>query len=442
MPRDDLTGQRVILMGLGRHGGGVAAARWLAAQGAQVTVTDLRDATALADSLAALNGVPIANWRLAGHRDADFTATDLVVVNPAVRPDSRFVAAARAAGVRVTSEIELFLDRCPATVIGVTGSNGKSTTAAMIAAILTAAGRRAWLGGNIGRSLLGDLSGMAAEDCVVLELSSFQLDWLRADSRWPAIAVVTNCTPNHLDWHGTFAAYTHAKQRLLRHQAAEGAAILNVADPCVRDWRHLARGGLLAVADDRGVPALRVPGRHNRQNAACAAAAAEAVGCSAAAIAGALAAFGGLPHRLQLVAEVAGRRFYNDSMATTPESVMAALDTFAGGWFLVGGYDKGVDYDPMAARLAREAQGVACYGAVREKLAALITRQPRGCGVVSCATLEDALAWCWPRAQAGDAIVLSPACASYDQFRDYRDRGEKFAALARALVDRDASIAR
>lgn len=438
----ELAGRKVTLMGLGRHGGGVAAARWLANQGALVTITDLRDERALADSLLELNDVPIADWHLSGHREADFSKADLVVVNPAVRPDNRFVAVARAAELPVTSEIELFLERCPATVIGVTGSNGKSTTTAMIAAILMAEGRRTWLGGNIGHSLLGDLAAIAPTDYVVLELSSFQLDWLPSGARWPKIAVITNCTPNHLDWHGTLEDYIAAKQRLLRHQTAGGTAILNVADPLLRHWQHLARGRLFAVDSDRGVPALRVPGRHNRLNAALAAAAARAVGCSPQTIDKALASFRGLPHRLELVAEVAGRRFYNDSMATTPESVIAALDTFAGGWFLVGGHDKGFDYANLAARLAREANGVACYGAVREKLAALIARELTSCHVASFETLDDAIEWCWSQARASDAIVLSPACSSYDQFRDYRDRGARFIVLVRALAARSASGAR
>jgi UDP-N-acetylmuramoylalanine--D-glutamate ligase len=277
----------------------------------------------------------------------------------------------------------------------------------------------------------------------VLELSSFQLDWLPEEAVWPRIAVVTNCTPNHLDWHGSFDGYFAAKQRLLRYQTANSAAVLNVNDPLVRQWQKLVHGRLLAVESDCDVPLLRVPGQHNRHNAALAAAAAIAIGCSQAAIADALATFRGLPHRLELVAEVAGRRFYNDSMATTPESVVAAVETFAGGWFLVGGHDKGFDFTEMAARLARGASGVACFGAARDKISAIIARQPRRrCAVHSCETLVDALAWCWSLAQIGDAIVLSPACASYDQFRDYRDRGEKFIALTRALADRDALSAR
>ncbi|MGH7134335.1 MAG: UDP-N-acetylmuramoyl-L-alanine--D-glutamate ligase [Pirellulales bacterium] len=435
---EDLAGRKVTVMGLGRHGGGVAAARWLAEQGAVVTVTDLRDERALADSVEELKSVLIARWQLGGHKQSDFTAADLVVVNPAVRPDNELVAAASTAKVPLTSEIELFLSRCPAKVIGVTGSNGKSTTSAMIAAILQADGRRTWLGGNIGHSLLADLPQMAAGDWVVLELSSFQLFWLSSEARWPHVAVITNCTTNHLDWHGDMEEYVAAKRRLIEFQPSDGCAVLNTDAPLLADWQNRACGRVVMVDGDQDVPPLCVPGRHNRRNAACAASAARAVGCSPEAIRRGLADFGGLPHRLELVAEVEERRFYNDSMATTPESVMAAVDAFGdGAWLLVGGHDKGFDYAPLAARLARDARGVACYGAAREKISALVADQPsRGCELASFATLEEAFGWCWSQSRAGEAIVLSPACASYDQFRDYRHRGETFAAHVRALVER------
>jgi UDP-N-acetylmuramoylalanine--D-glutamate ligase len=433
----DLIGRKVTVMGLGRHGGGVAAARWLAEQGGLVTITDLCDENALADSLTELKDTPIASWRLAGHCDDDFSTADLVVVNPAVRPSNRFVAIARAAKVTITSEIELFLARCPAKVIGVTGSNGKSTTAAMIASIIEADGQRAWLGGNIGRSLLADLSRMTANDWVILELSSFQLYWLSRDVSWPPIAVVTNCTPNHLDWHGTWENYVAAKQQLLVNQSRGDIAVLDASDPTLYGWRSLARGLTVGVEADDDLPPLAVPGEHNRRNAACAAAAARAAGCGRSAVRRGLENFGGLPHRLELVAEAGGRRFYNDSMATTPESVMAAIDAFGPeAWFLVGGYDKGFDYAPLAARLARDARGVACYGAAREKIESLIERQRgRCCALASFIALDEAFAWCCSQSRAPAAIALSPACASYDQFRDFRHRGETFAALARAFVE-------
>ena len=431
----DVAGRRVTVLGLGRHGGGVAAARWLARQGAVVTVTDLADEATLADSLADLADAPIRCYRLGGHDERDFQEAELVVVNPAVKPDNPCVKAARRAGAEITSEIELFLARCPAPVVGVTGSNGKSTTAAMAAGILAADGRRVWLGGNIGHSLLDDLARIGPRDWVVLELSSFQLWWLADGARWPQTALVTNCTPNHLDWHGSLAHYSAAKKRLLALQPPGGLTVINPLDPTVGRWAPPAHGRSIGPAADDQVPSLAVPGTHNRVNAAGAAALAGALGCAPAAIERGLSQFAGLPHRLEFVGEVGGRRFYDDSMATTPESVMAAVDTLAPrGWFLVGGKDKGCDFGRLAEKLAKGARGVACFGAARDKLATVLARAAPRFACASFETMSRALAWCWERSSADDSIALSPACASHDQFRDYRHRGATFVALVRALM--------
>ena len=202
-------------------------------------MTDLAGERSLAESLAQLRDVPIAKFTLGEHREDDFCAADVVVVNPAVCPTNQFVELAQQAGTKISSEIELFLDACPATVIGVTGTVGKSTTVAMLAAILQAAGRRTWLGGNIGHSLLGDLPQMQPDDIVVLELSSFQLHWLSDQARWPHGTIVTNCSPNHLDWHGSWEHYVAAKQRLLTHLTADGFCVLNTACPELNHWRGL-----------------------------------------------------------------------------------------------------------------------------------------------------------------------------------------------------------
>ncbi len=433
----DVRGRRVTLMGLGRHGGGVGAARWLAQQGAIVTVTDLEDTAALADSLAELQDQTIARYQLGGHSERDFRDADVIVINPAVRPGNRWVEIAAAAGAAITTEIELFLNACPANVLGVTGSNGKSTTSAMIAAILAADGRRTWLGGNIGASLLGELDRMQANDWVVLEMSSFQLAQLAKGTRLPKAAVITNCSPNHLDWHGSWPAYISAKQRLIAEQSADSLAVLDTHDQELARWTPFVRGQLLEPLDDERIPALKIPGLHNRRNAACAAATAAGLHCSLGAIERGLAEFRGLPHRLELVLEARERKFYNDSMATTPESVMAAIDALGNrSWLLVGGYDKGVDYSTLIAKLARSVRGATFYGAVREKLAALISRHETAGDFHACETLAEAVAWCFDRSRAGDSIALSPGCASYDQFRDYRHRAAEFFKIAQALARR------
>jgi UDP-N-acetylmuramoylalanine--D-glutamate ligase len=462
----DFRGRRVTVMGLGHFGGGAAAARWLARQGAVVTVTDLAGEDVLTDALSALAGVPIAARHLGGHRDDDFRGAQLVVVNPAVRPGDPFVEIARLSGAAITTEIELFLRECPARTIGVTGSNGKSTTAAMTAAILRADGRRTWLGGNIGESLLESLDQIGPGDWVVVELSSFQL-WhlgtvpifvagrhkIRDCPPWssrvpmPHVAVVTNCTPNHLDWHGDMAAYRAAKQRILTGQRQGDLAILNPMDPEVRAWGPLVRGRQIEFFPETAVPRLRLPGPHYRVDAACAATAARGVGCGEAIIRDALGRFAGLPQRTELVAMIGGRRFYNDSSSTTPESTIAALESLERPlWLLAGGKDKGMDLDPLCESMVRLASGVALYGAARqvlhEKLVALkpvpeLPKSRRLRKSVTVESLAEAFHWCWDRSKPGDAILLSPGCASTDQFQNYRRRGEAFVELIRGLTRRD-----
>jgi UDP-N-acetylmuramoylalanine--D-glutamate ligase len=427
--------RRVTVMGLGHFGGGVAVARWLARQGAVVTVTDRAEGARLADSLAALRDEPIAAFHLGGHCEADFRQTDLLVVNPAVHPDSPWLALAKDAGVPVTSEMELFLQACRGRIVGVTGSNGKSTTAAMTAAVLKSGGLRTWLGGNIGESLLEKLDEIRPTDRVVLELSSFQLWYLSAAARFPDVAVVTNCVPNHLDWHRDFGHYRAAKQRILIGQRLTNLAVLNLSDPEVARWSSLVRGRLLPPWPDERIPPLRVPGEHNRRCAALAAAVAEDAGCAEEAIAAGLASYRGLPQRLELFAVAGGRYFVNDSAATTPESTLAALTTLDGPtWLLAGGSSKGSDFTALIAAVAQRAHGVAFYGSVAEtlhrQLAAVAPRLP----CLITLQLADALHWCWNQSRPGDTILLSPGCASLDQFTNYRQRGETFVGLVRKLV--------
>ncbi len=427
-------GKRATVMGLGHFGGGAAAARWLAAQGAIVTVTDLEDERVLTPALQSLAGVPINAFHLGGHREDDFRQADLVVVNPAVRPDNPWLAIARENGAGLTTEIDLFLQSCPAASIGVTGSNGKSTTAAMIAAILQAGGRRTWLGGNIGGSLLDHLDEIKPGDGVVIELSSFQLTYLRPETRLPHIGVVTSFSPNHLDWHASMDDYARAKQNLLRQQRADDLAVLNTHDPRLASWERVACGRVLPLVADEELPRLRVPGRHNRMNAACAAAAACGAGCSREKIDRGLNSFHGLPQRMELIAQIAGRTFYNDSTSTTPESTIAALESADRPTFLLaGGHDKGFDFTEMVRAIARLAARTAFFGQVGAKLHDGLQASHVDRVSIAVPTLEDALDWCWRRSRPGDAIILSPGCSSHDQFRNFRERGERFDQLVSQL---------
>ena len=428
-------GRRATVMGLGHFGGGAAAARWLAGRGAVVTVTDLADEKVLAAAMQGLADVPIAAFHLGGHREEDFRRADLVVVNPAVRPGNRWLAIARENGARLTTEIDLFLEACPAASIGVTGSNGKSTTSAMIAAILQADGRRTWLGGNIGGSLLDHLDEIRPEHGVVLELSSFQLEYLRPETPLPRIGVITSFTPNHLDWHASLEEYAKAKQILLQRQRPNDLAVLNRHDRRVVAWDRNVRGRLLPLVADDLLPSLPVPGWHNRMDAACAATAALGAGCSREAVDRGLQSFRGLPQRMERIAEIEGRTIYNDSSSTTPESTIAALESIGKPVLLLaGGHDKGFDFTAMVETIGRLAVGTACFGEIAPRLHDRLAASHVDCASIAAPTLQDALDWCWRRSEPGDAIILSPGCSSHDQFRNFRERGERFSELVNRLA--------
>ncbi len=456
----DWTGKRVTVMGLGRFGGGVGVTRWLVRQGARVTLTDQLPAEQLAASLGALRDLaPVLH--LGGHQPADFQDADLVVVNPAVRDNSPYVQAAQAAGVPVTTEINLFVERCPAPCVGITGSVGKSTTTAMLGHILQAVTRqpgatprRVWVGGNIGCSLLEELAQIRQPDVVVLELSSFQLQRTPL-VRWsPHIAVLTNVSPNHLDWHGSFAAYLAAKLNIVRFQDPRTDAIVIGDDATLRAsldrmfgdlagvWRYrLENEAPAAVCQTR--PAvecddrherwpnvnLGVPGRHNRLNAAAALTVAHLLGIPAAIATEALASFEALPDRLQGVGTRAGVTYYNDSKSTTPTAALTALEAITAPLLLIaGGYDKGSDLSEFARVVARRAKLTACIGQTGPHLAELIAAA--GGRAEFCAELDRAVERCREAAAPGDVVLLSPACASWDQFEDYRARGALFTELA------------
>ncbi len=427
-----MKGQLVTVMGLGRHGGGVGAARWLVEQGGTVTVTDLETAERLADSLARLQDLPI-RYTLGRHDEADFRGAHRVVVNPAVMLPHPLVTLANESGAAITSEVELFLDRCKANVVGVTGTTGKSTTCTMLAEMLRHSGRRTWLGGNIGHSLLCELRGMHASDVVVLELSSFQLAHLSRTARLPQAAIITNCRPNHLDWHGSWTRYRRAKQRILAGSPGQ-IAVVNSCDPEVSSWREIAAGEVVPLIEDSWLPELRVPGLHNRQNARLAATMAARLGADPRAIQAALASFAGLPHRLEPVAQIAGRRFLNDSKATSAAAAIAALHAIDGPiWLLAGGVHRGDDWRELARHIACRTRGGAFFGQARHNLSKAVQSEAADFNWVAVEHLAEAAAWAFDRSREGDAILLSPACPSFDQFADFAERGRRFAELAHDL---------
>jgi UDP-N-acetylmuramoylalanine--D-glutamate ligase len=431
----DVAGRRVTVVGLGRFGGGVGVTRWLCEQAAAVTVSDNAPAEALAESIRRLDGLDVA-LHLGAHDERDFVAADLLVVNPAVPPDAPLLKAAAAAGVPRTTEINLFLRRCRAPVVGVTGTVGKSTTTAMAGEILS---RRfeTHVGGNIGRSLLSDLPRIEPDHVVVLELSSFQLESLPEIAVSPHVAVVTNLAPNHLDRHGTLAAYADAKKNIFRFQRPGDVLVLHAADELTAGWASEAPEGVRVEHFDPAAEPfeLAVVGEHNQANAQAAWTAAHALGVDRPAAAAAFGEFAGLPHRLQFVCERGGVRYYNDSKCTTPEGAVVALRAFAprSAVFIVGGYDKGASFDALGRALAERAKAVVALGATAGKILAAVDAAAREAALPPAeraADLARAVALARRHAAAGDAITLSPACASYDQFVNYEQRGQRFVELA------------
>ena len=430
----DMAGKRVTVVGLGRFGGGIGVTRWLCGQGAVVTVSDKATAADLAESVAQLEGLDVT-LHLGGHEEADFLDADLLVINPAVSKDIPPLAAALQAGVPWTTEINLFLERCEAPIVGITGSVGKSTTTAMIGAIL-ATTRTTHVGGNIGRSLLDELSAIAPDHVVVLELSSFQLEDTPRVGVSPHVAVVTNLVPNHLDRHVTMDAYAAAKKNLFAFQTPDDVLVLNVNDPTTAAWADEAPGRVDWFDDDDEDPfELALPGRHNQANAQAAWAASRQFGVDREAAAAALRGFTGLPHRLEFVVERDGVRYYNDSKCTTPGGAIVALNAFPArtAAVILGGYDKGVSFEKLGVVAASRAKAVVALGATADAITAAVQEYRSG-GVPPIKradSLPEAVRLCQQIATNGDVILLTPACASYDMFVNYEQRGEQFCELVR-----------
>ncbi|MDP6370602.1 MAG: UDP-N-acetylmuramoyl-L-alanine--D-glutamate ligase [Planctomycetota bacterium] len=455
-------GARAVVLGLGHFGGGEGAARFLAGRGWAVLVTDLKSADELARAIGRLSDLPI-EYRLGGHRPEDLLGADLVVVNPAVPRTAPILGQARSAGVALSSSMNLFLALCPAPVAAVTGSTGKSTTAAMLAGMLAQTGRRVHLGGNIGVSLLPVLDQMRPEDMVVLEISCFQLEDAGCLPWSPSVAVVTNLTPNHLDRYGTPEAYAAAKRPIVGFQSRADVAVLNHRDPVLRGWaRTEVRGSLLLFdplagrgplvtgtnlrcgrivwnngAGEQVICArehVRLPGEHNVANAMAACAAARWLGTEARQIREALCAFSGLEHRLEECGRFGGMKFYNDSDATTPESTIAALRSFERPMTLIaGGYSKGLDLGPMAAAIAARADALVTIGHCGPELAQLSReaglRRGKAAAIREAGSLGEAVRAAIELSMPGSVILFSPGCASFDMFQNFAERGLVFKAL-------------
>jgi UDP-N-acetylmuramoylalanine--D-glutamate ligase len=410
---------RVVVMGLGRYGGGAAAARWYAERGHDVLVTDLRDEKTLARSIEALRDLDVT-FRLGVHEEADFTAADLIVVNPAIPFDHPLVR-----GRNVVTEMGLTLRALPGPVIAITGTNGKSTTATMTAAMLEASGLPYALGGNIGRSLLNETATMAPETVAVIEISSFQLAWLEHDDLRPDAAIVTNVTADHLDRHPTIEHYIESKRKLARAVPKDGTLILPRHDVIAARFAEgvEARVAWFGDEDPVDLSGLRLLGRHNRANAQAAALAAMAVGASAEGCARGAARCAPLPHRLESLGEKDGVLRVNDSVCTTPHATAAAVRSFERPVVLLaGGRDKGLDRRPLL-EAAKDARAVVAYGETGPDIARELpdARLERD--------FESAVGKALEIARPGDVLLLSPGFASFDEFPGFDVRGRRFREL-------------
>lgn len=447
----DLANKRVLVVGLGKSG--IAAALFLKARGARVTVSDAKPQEELGGEIPELldRGIAIETG---GHGERTFRGQDLIVVSPGVPVDSLQLAQAHALGETVIGEIELASRFLPRSIVAITGSNGKTTTTTLAGQIIAAGGLPVAVGGNIGTPAVSLVEQATAETVIVLEVSSFQLETI--DKFWPKVAVVLNITPDHLDRHRTFAAYTDAKARIFENQQPEDFAVLNADDPTcaglagrtraqvywfsrkeeVRQGAFVAEGRILfrGPQGQREIMPLReipLKGAHNVENVLAAVCTGVLMGCGAEQICAAVRNFKAVEHRLEYVATIRGVEYYNDSKATNVDATIKALESFPANVHLIlGGKDKGSDYSVLNQLLRERVKRVYTIGAA----AAKIESQIKGATEIDQAgTLDQAVRHASEAAGRGDIVLLAPACASFDQFQNYEHRGRVFKEAVQAL---------
>jgi UDP-N-acetylmuramoylalanine--D-glutamate ligase len=448
----DVNNKRVLVVGLGKSG--VASALFLKARGARVTVSDAKPQDEFENEIPVLLDQGIA-VETGGHGERTFRGQDLIVVSPGVPVDAPPLVQARALGEQVIGEIELASEFFPGKIVAITGSNGKTTTTTLAGELLATGGLASVVGGNIGTPAISLVERASAETVAVLEVSSFQLETIQKFR--PRIAVVLNVTPDHLDRHRTFAAYTDAKARIFENQGGNDFSVLNADDPtCVQMasrtqaqvfWfsrkKEVKQGacvreGQILFRDSKGqreimlLSDIPLKGAHNVENVLAAICVGALSGVAPQLIRDAVAKFRAVEHRLEYVATIRGVEYYNDSKATNVDATIKALESFPSNIHLIlGGKDKGSDYGVLNDLLRHRVKGVYTIGAAATK----IESQIRGATeIVHAETLENAIKRAADSAQPGDIVLLAPACASFDQFRNYEHRGKVFKDVVQALT--------
>jgi UDP-N-acetylmuramoylalanine--D-glutamate ligase len=447
----ELNGKRVLVVGLGRSG--VASALFLKSRGARVTVSDSKSEDQLTEEIPALldQGITVETG---GHGERTFQNQDLIVVSPGVPADAEPIRQARALGQLVIGEIELASEFLQGKIVAITGSNGKTTTTTLTGEVLAACDLKTLVGGNIGTPAISLVDKAVPQTITVLEVSSFQLETIR--SFRPKIAVVLNVTPDHLDRHRTFEAYVNAKARIFENQQADDFAVLNADDPaclelgtrtqakvlwfsCKQEVEQgaFARKGEIVFrregSDEQIMAIGEIPlkGAHNLENVLAAICCGVLLSCDGAKIRTAVRDFKAVEHRLEYVATVRGVEYYNDSKATNVDATIKALESFPSGVHLIlGGKDKGSDYTVLYDLLRQRVKRVYTIGAAAPKIESQIKDAVQ---VVSASTLEAAVKQAANSAQAGEVVLLAPACASFDQFENYEHRGRVFKELVHGL---------
>jgi UDP-N-acetylmuramoylalanine--D-glutamate ligase len=449
----ELKSKRVLVIGLARTG--VATELFCAARGAVVTATDTRSTAELGECMPVLCDADV-QLQLGGYSDAILQGQELVVPSPGVPADSPLLLKAREMKITVCSEIELAFRFLNGRLIGITGSNGKTTTTSLVYHILCHAGLSSALAGNIGTPLIATVGQSSESTITVAELSSFQLELI--ETFRPNISVLLNLTPDHLDRHKTFSAYAAAKARIFENQTEEDAAIINLDDAAsraaapsrpqtfwfarksnVEQGAFVKNGKLIFRRNNKEEAILNcdevpLPGAHNLENVLAATIVARLAGAQPRQIAEAIRSFAGVEHRIEFVAEIHGVRYYNDSKATNVDAALKALEAFPGRIIVVlGGKDKDSDYTQLRTALREKTILALLIGSAADK----IEKQIAGSVAIRRSeTLQNAVQFAAQAAHAGDIVLLAPACASFDQFQNYEHRGRVFKDLVHQLQHR------